>query len=188
MKIVWGFILLNLVIFFSVFKAPRKKQKQEIYDCAIICGYPANNDGSPSLIMKSRVEAGVELYQQGKIKYLILSGGAVQNEFIEAKVMADYAISLGIDSSKIIMESQSRSTYHNLMYCTKILKEHNFKQCIVVTNSWHLRKADHYARKFKLSYVMVSCKAPETFSLSKILKLHLQTNLLMYYNLFKGYY
>lgn len=138
--------------------------------------------------MKSRVEAGVELYHQGKIKYLILSGGAVQNKFVEAKVMADYAISLGIDAKVIIIEGKSRSTYHNLMYCHQLLKDYNLKTSLVITNSWHLRKADHYARKFKLDYAMIACKRPETFNLIKVLKMHIMTNLLMYYNLFKGYY
>lgn len=180
--------ILNLGIFFLVFKNPRKKQHYRKYDCAIICGYPANNDGYPSKIMKSRVLAGVSLYKQGKVKKLIMSGGAVKNEFIEAKVMSDYALYLGVKAKDIIVESQSRSTYHNLMYCHELMQVNQLRNALVVTNSWHLRKADHYARKFKLDYAMVSAKPPKSYFKLKVLFLHLYTNLVMYHNLFKGYY
>lgn len=182
------FILINLMIFFSFFKNPKQKIADKSYDCGIVCGYPANDDGSPSKIMASRVEAGVYLYQQGKIKKLILSGGAVKNQYVEAKVMQEYAVTLGVLLEDTIVEAKSRSTYHNLMYCKEIVAEMGFKDCLVITNSWHLRKADHYARKFKYHYVMYKAKKPADYSLIKVICLHIYTNLNMYINLFKGLY
>ena len=44
----------------------------------LFVGYPANIDGEPSTIMKSRVEMGVTLYKKDKIKFLILSGGQLK--------------------------------------------------------------------------------------------------------------
>ena len=178
--------LLNLIIFFSVFKNPRKKQRELSYDCGLVCGYPANGDGSPSLIMKSRVEMGIELYQKGKIKKLLFSGGAVQNKYVEAKVMAKYAINHGVDAKDIIIEGKSRSTYHNLKNCQEVLMKHEIKTCLIITNTWHLRKADHYARKFNYHYAMVAALPPRSFSRFKIIYLHIKTNLVMYRNLFKG--
>lgn len=51
-----------------------------------------------------------------------------------------------------------------------------------------LRKANHYARKNKLNYAMVVADNPSEFNKLKILYLYLKTNLIMYINLFKGYY
>lgn len=171
-----------------MFKNPKKKSNQKKYDCVIVCGYPANDDGTVSKIMATRVEKAVELYQQGIIKYLILSGGAVRNEYKEAEVMANYAVDLGVMKDKIIIEDQAKSTYHNLMYASQIMQREHLKNAIVVTNSWHLRKADHYARKFNLDYVMKEASAPKSFNHLKVLFLHFYTNLTMYINLFKGYY
>lgn len=180
--------LMNIVAFLLVFKNPNKKQRYKKYDCAIVCGYPANRDGYPSKVMKSRIQKGVLLYKQGKVKKLILTGGAVKNEFVEAEVMKEYAKYLGVKDKDIIIEKQARSTYHNMMYCRDLMQVHHLSNALVVTNSWHLRKADHYARKFKLDYAMVESDAPESYCKLWVWYLHLHTNLTMYHNLFKGYY
>ncbi len=57
-----------------------------------------------------------------------------------------------------------------------------------MTSGWHLRKADHYARRAGLAYVMVRAKEPEGQSLKETLSLYWETNLHMYLNLWKGYY
>jgi len=103
--VVLCFVLINVLIFIIVFKKPQKKQKQNKYDCAIVCGFPANSDGSPSLIMKSRVEKAIELYRHNKINYIIFSGGKVHNTYEEAAIMEKYAISLGLDKKIIIKEN-----------------------------------------------------------------------------------
>lgn len=180
--------LINITIFLVMFKKPQKKQKLSKYDCAIVCGYPANDDGSPSLIMKSRVEKAVELYKSGKVKYIIFSGGNVKNQYIEAIVMNKYAQQLGVNKTVMIDEIEAKCTYHNMLYASKLMKMYNLKNALVITNSWHLRKADHYARKFKLDYAMITAKHPKNYHLFKILFLHLYTNLVMYRNMFKGYY
>lgn len=187
-KIVLWLGFINIGLFLVMFKKPLKKQKQLKYDCAIVCGYPANNDGTPSLIMKSRVEKAVELYKQGKVKCIILSGDSVQNQYGEAEVMEKYAFKLGINKNVIIKETKARCTYHNLMYAGEIMSENHLNSCLVITNSWHLRKADHYARKFKLNYAMVMANRPKGYGIIRVVWLHMYTNLIMYRNMFKGYY
>ena len=109
--VVLCFVLINVLIFITVFKKPQKRQKQSKYDCAIVCGFPANSDGSPSLIMKSRVEKAIELYCHNKIDYIIFSGGKVHNTYEEAAIMEKYAISLGLDKKIIIKENKAISTF-----------------------------------------------------------------------------
>ena len=47
-RLISAFVMLNAVVFFIVFPNTRKKLKKENYDCAIVCGYFANSDGTPS--------------------------------------------------------------------------------------------------------------------------------------------
>lgn len=176
------------IVFTTMFRRLRRKCKSHIYDCVVVCGYPANNDGSPSAFMKTRVKKAAELILEGRAKYLILSGGAVANSYIEAEVMKAYAMELGIKEEVIIEEKKAVSTYHNMMYVKQIMVENRFENCIVVTNGWHLRKADYYSGKFGLDYVMVKSKEPEGVSIFQTMKQYVYINMQMYYMMLKGYY
>ena len=167
---------------------PKTRVEREKYDCIIVCGYPANENGVISDIMKTRVEKAVDLMKEGKSDCLIVSGGSVANKYIEAEVMADYAIRSGISENVIIKEKAALSTYHNMMYTKSIMEQNEFKNCIVVTNGWHLRKADYYSRKFKLDYVMVKAKEPENEKKIMTIWRYISVNFQMYYMMLKGYY
>ena len=93
--------LVHLVIFSLEFCWPQTRCKRRVYDCAVVCGYPAEADGSPSRILKTRVERAAELWKAGKVRFLLLSGGAVGNGFVEAEVMKAYAEDLGVDPEAI---------------------------------------------------------------------------------------
>ena len=156
-------------------------------DCVIVCGYPTNDDGSISYILKSRIDKAVELYQNQDVQYLILSGGAIHNQYCEAIAMQDYALSKGIPSQYILLEKQAKSTYHNMKYSKKIMHQHHLKTCFIVTNSWHVIKAEYYAKKFALDYTMVKAKKPHHMSYFKVFLLHIDMPINMFINRLKGY-
>ena len=187
-KIISAFVIANTVLFLLMFPNPKKKARKKQYDCAVVCGYFANPDGTPSGFMKSRVEKAVELWKAEKVKYLLLSGGAVRNEHIEANVMKNYAMELGVPESAIFVETESVSTYHNMMFAKDIMKEQQLENCVVITNSWHLRKANHYAKKFDLDYVMAEAKEPKGERKYMTIWRHISLNIHMYYMMFRGYY
>ena len=176
------------IVLGTMFRRLRTKSKRKIYDCVVVCGYPAEIDGTPSLIMKKRVEKAVNLILSGKAKYLILSGGAVANKHIEAEVMKKYAMQLGVSEAMILEEKAAMSTYHNMMYVKEVMKQHELSNCIVVTSGWHLRKADYYSGKFGLDYVMAKAEEPEDTSVRSTLWKYLSINFQMYYMMVKGYY
>lgn len=183
-----GFLAVNGLLFCMMFRCPKKRWEQDRYDCAIVCGCQVGEDGVPSDMLKARVEKAVELWKEKKVQYLIMSGAAVHNEYIEAEAMKRYAIELGVSEEYILEEKQAVSTYHNLVHSTRMMRHCGFKDCVVVTNSWHLRKADHYARQSGMRYVMVASDAPKGQSMKETIRLHIQTNLHMYVNMWKGYY
>lgn len=183
-----GFLGVQLAVFWILFPNPKKRWEQDTYDCALVCGYHAKEDGSPTDVMKKRVEKAVELWKERKVRYLLLSGGAVANPHVEAEVMKKYALELGVPEQYLVLEKRADCTYRNLKYGAVTMKNCGFSDCAVVTSGWHLRKADHYARRAGLRYVMVKADEPESERLWTTLKLHLSTAWVMYRNLWKGYY
>ena len=167
-RLLWitlGFAAANLALFCLMFRKPKKRWEQDAYDCAVVCGCQVGADGTPSKRLAARVEKAVELWKDKKVKYLIMSGAAVYNAFAEAPAMKRYAVELGVPEEYILEEKQAVSTYHNLLYASQMMEHCGFKDCVVVTNGWHLRKADHYARKAGVKYVMAASKRPEGDSL-----------------------
>lgn len=156
-------------------------------DCVIICGYPTNKDGQLSLVLKSRIQYGVELYQSHQIKYLIVSGGAVHNPYCEAEAMLNYAISQGVPEEAILIENKAISTYHNMKYSKEIMDKHHLKNCFIVTNGWHMVKAKHYAKKFGLDFTVAPCPNPKQMSFLSVGFLYLYTYLRMVMQRFKGF-
>ena len=102
--------------------------------------------------------------------------------------MADYAKSLGVPQENMILEKQAVSTYHNMLYSRQVMQEHGYRSCAIVTNVWHLRKANHYAVKFGMDYVMCAAKEPEGVSEGETWWHCVKTNVHMYLNMFRGYW
>lgn len=156
-------------------------------DCAIVCGYPTLDNGELSNILKSRIEKGIELYQQHQVKYLIVSGGAIHNQYSEAIAMKEYAISMGVPEEAIIIENEAKSTYHNMLLSKKIMQEKQLNSCVVITNSWHIIKAKYYAQQFLVDFEMISANKPKHMSWIQVLSLHIYMPINMLINRFKGY-
>ena len=180
-------ILTQVYRYLKLFKYPKKCKNKTKKDCVIVCGYPANNDGTISEILKSRVDEGISLYKDGYVKHMIMSGTNAHNEYVEAIVMKEYAISQDIKEEDILLETKAKSTYHNMLYSKDIVEEYNIKTCYVITNSWHLRKADYYSRKFNFDYEMIQSEKPESMSYLEVIYLHVHMHITTYINLLKGY-
>lgn len=156
-------------------------------DCIIVCGYPTNEDGTLSTILKSRIDKAIELYHQHQSSYIIVSGGAIHNQYSESRAMAEYAIKHGVPQANILIEDQAKSTYHNMMYSQIIMIQNHFQNCYIVTNSWHVMKAEYYAKKFDLNYCVVKANKPEGMSSLRQLFLHIDMPINMLINRMKGY-
>jgi len=156
-------------------------------DCAIVCGYPTNEDGTISEILKSRIEKAIELYQKQQIQYIIVSGGAIHNQYSEAYTMKDYAIKQGIPQDYILIENKAKSTYHNMLYSKDIMEDYHLKNCYVITNSWHIIKAKYYAKQFLNDFEMIACQKPKNMTSFKVILLHIYMPINMFINRLKGY-
>lgn len=86
-----------------------------------------------------------ELYQTGKVKKLLLSGGSgnlLQNVPGEAGLMKAYLMRIGIPESDIIVENTSRNTRENAVFTKEILdRDYPGARCLLLTSAWHMRRS-----------------------------------------------
>ena len=109
-------------------------------DVAVILGSKVELTGRPSVRLAARLDRGIELYKSGMTKTLIVSGGTGTEGFNEALVMRDYLFGKGVPLSQIIVDSMGFNTEETAKNCATIMKLHNFKSVIVVTQYFHISR------------------------------------------------
>jgi uncharacterized SAM-binding protein YcdF (DUF218 family) len=126
-------------------------------DALIVLGYRCDG-GSIHPLLQERLNVAYELFSAEDYRFLILSGGAVASQLTEAEIMRDELVRRGIPENRILLENVSRNTVHNVVNCGILMKEHGLKSCLLVSNSFHIRRmkyilkslgmpADFYARR-----------------------------------------
>ena len=108
-------------------------------DAIVILGGGVDLQGNPSGSTRERVYYGVALYKEGFAPALVLSTG-VTDLFNEAQVMREYAVSLGVPEQDIVLEESSRNTYENVLSVHRLFQEKQWKQAIVVSSPYHMRR------------------------------------------------
>ena len=105
---------------------------------AIIFGAGLLQDGTPTNILKDRVETGAALYFSGKVEKLLMSG---DNRFVtynEPGAMKAYALSLGIPPEAIVLDYAGRRTYDT---CYRARAIFGIEKALLVTQTFHLPRA-----------------------------------------------
>ncbi len=111
------------------------------FDTLIVLGYPANADGTPSPEQRERVLEGVREYKAGVAPYILMTGGAAHNHYVEAEVMTQLARSQGIPASAILEETQARNTIQNIYYSALIMHDHGMNSAEIISSPSHLPRA-----------------------------------------------
>ena len=150
------------------FSIPMSNTQQQQFDVILVLGNPANADGSIGAIARSRVLEGIRQYRAGVAPRLLMTGGAVQNKFVEAQVMRQFARSQGIPDSAVFAEGQSRNTIQNAYYSYKIMQEHDWNSALVVSSPSHLRRASLIFSHYPLAWQMHAAPWPPDLPLWKL--------------------
>lgn len=91
--------------------------------------------------LKRRLDKALDYLKENPAAYVIVSGGQGPGEDIsEAAAMAQYLHEHGIDKTRIIEENTSTSTWENLIYSMKYIKD-NQVPAGIVTNNFHIYRA-----------------------------------------------
>ena len=115
------------------------------YDCAIILGAKVKNDGSPSDMLRDRLDTGISLYKSGIVKKLLLTGDSENpEEYDETSAMKSYAIAAGVPEADILTDGYGLSTYDSIWRARKL---YGVKRAVIVTQKYHLHRALYIAEK-----------------------------------------
>ena len=185
-NVVFTFGVLVSIIYFLPFIGKESTQStKDTYDVIIVLGNSPENDCQPSLIMKQRVEKGVELFQQGVSNKILFSGGVSVDGCVEAWIMRDIALFKGIPDSCIIMEEQSKNTYQNAFYSVRKMEKMGLKTMAIVTSEFHKKRVGNIFANYDIEYRLYSYSDPPKSFNTLIWKIREHT-ILIYHTIF-GY-
>jgi SanA protein len=102
---------------------------------AIVFGAGLWRDGSPTPVLKDRITTAVELYFNGKVQKILLSGDNSHSDYNEPKAMHDYARSLGVPEEAMVLDYAGRRTYDT---CYRARAIFGVREAILVTQEFHL--------------------------------------------------
>ena len=124
------------------------------WDCILVLGAGLQPDGSPSPMLRERIDMGIRLYEAGAAPKLLMSGDHGRADHDEVNAMKDAAMADGIPSEDIFMDHAGFSTYDSLYRAEAIF---GAERVIIVTQAYHLPRALYIASRLGLEAVGIPC-------------------------------
>jgi len=134
------------------------------YDVIIVPGYP-HNEEKWERVIEMRMIWAKNLYDKGITKNIMFSGGAVYTPYVESKVMAKYAIAMGIPKENVFTEENANHSTENLYYSYVRAKELGFTKIALATDPFQTSSLRMFRNKYKLDVGLL----PIVFSELKLL-------------------
>jgi len=129
-------------------------------DCIVVLGAAVEGE-NPSPVFAERIRHGIDLYGTGYAPKLIFTGGYGEGQkFSESGVARSVAKKRGVPADDIYTEEKSRTTQQNMAEAAALMKTHNLKSAIIVSDPLHMKRAMLMADDFGIQ--AVSSPTPTT--------------------------
>ena len=130
-----------------------EEQADKLYniDCIIVLGAFVRTDGTPSDMLRDRLDVAIALYKMGISDRILMSGDHGSVGYNEVGIMKKYALEQGVQEEHIFMDHAGFSTYETMIRAKEVfLTESHYKRVIVVTQKYHLHRALYIANSIGL--------------------------------------
>jgi SanA protein len=122
------------------------------WPAAIVFGAGYTPDGHLSDALADRMETAIELYVEGKVNKLLLTGDNRFAHYNEPAAMARYARARGVPPEDLVLDYAGRRTYDS---CYRAEAIFGLKEAVLVTQAFHLPRALYTCDRLGLEVVGV---------------------------------
>ncbi len=129
----------------------------DVYDVGMVLGASVYGT-TPSPMLQRRLDLSIQLYRQGKIKQILLTGDNSSIYYNEIRAMKHYCIEAGIPEQAIIEDHRGFSTYDSIARAQEVF---NIESMVVFTQGFHLSRALYLAKAFGIR--AIGYKSTESF-------------------------
>lgn len=110
-----------------------------VAEVGIVYGNTVEPDGKPSARLQARLMAALSLYQQQRIKKILVSGGIGKEGFDEARVMKEFLIAHGIPSADIQSDNHGNNSHLTALNAAALLGKET--SVVAISQRYHLSRA-----------------------------------------------
>lgn len=153
------FVFIALISYFSVSSYSKKYIYDSIEeipynDVALVLGTSKYlSDGRINMYFKFRMDAAYELYTNGKVKYILVSGDNRHRSYNEPRQMRLDLIKLGVDKRHIFLDFAGFRTRDSILRANRVFDLTNFT---IVSQPFHNERAVFIAREKKINAIAYS--------------------------------
>lgn len=105
---------------------------------ALVLGASVRADGTPSAVLRDRLDTAVDLYRSGRAKVLLVSGDNRTTDYNEPTAMRNYLVRQGIPAAQVVEDFAGRNTYDS---CYRAQAIFGVTHLLVVSQRYHLPRA-----------------------------------------------
>lgn len=124
---------------------------------------PITPDGRHNYYFDNRIEAAFELYNAGKIDYIIASGGDYRADekfgCDEPAAMRDSLIKRGVNPERILLDYDGTRTIRSFQNVKQLF---GVDSLTIISQAYHNPRALYMAKRFGIDAVAFNAKEPET--------------------------
>ncbi len=122
-------------------------------ECALVLGCGVYSDGSPTPMLKDRLDVAIALYNKGIVNKLLLSGDHGQVEYNEIGCMFNYCLEEGLPREALFLDHAGFSTYDSVYRAREIFE---VKRMIIVTQTYHEFRAIYIGKQLDIDCIGVA--------------------------------
>ena len=117
---------------------------EEPVDCAVVLGARVYPDGTPSDVLRDRLDEAVTLYRSGEVSRVLVTGDHGTTHYDEPDAMRSYLVEQGVPREKIFVDHAGFDTYSSMWRARNVF---GATRVVVVTQGFHLPRAVWLARR-----------------------------------------
>jgi uncharacterized SAM-binding protein YcdF (DUF218 family) len=126
------------VTFLQVWQASRRDDASRAE--AIVVFGAAQYNGTPSPVLRARLDHAAALYRRGFADTVVVTGGRLPEDtsgYTEARASAEYLVVKGVPDSAVLRETEGRTSWQSLASSAVFLKRRGITRVILVSDGFH---------------------------------------------------
>lgn len=105
---------------------------------ALVLGALVHDNGNPSAFLQARLALAKRLFDDGKVRAVLVSGDHGEWEYNEPDAMREWLIARGLPADRVVADYAGFDTYDSCQRATHVF---GVDKLIVITQSFHIARA-----------------------------------------------